>query len=253
MTPRPDRAVILPGRRHSAAVVAIALMLSGFGLTGCGVVRAVNKIRQNVAANRAIIDQFSNGLKSGQAKPFEATYVTTGGSPAKIVYAVQPPDRLLFKDTLSGSGSNAGNGDIIVNSSGAYSCAAPSSASSHWVCQKLGKARAATRNQILNFYTPSHWVVFLRDFSLAAGFAGDKVTSSTLTVNGFSMNCVDFRATGIRGTSRICTTAQGILGYVKVASDPTSFEITAYSPSPPASLFRLPPGAKVTAAPRGTG
>lgn len=82
--------------------------------------------------------------------------------------------------------------------------------------------------------------------SLAAGFAGDKVTSSKLTVNGFRMHCVDFRATGIKGTSRICTTAEGILGYVKVASTPTSFEITSYSAPPPGSLFRLPPGARVT-------
>jgi hypothetical protein len=50
----------------------------------------------------------------------------------------------------------------------------------------------------------------------------------------------------VPGTSTICTTAQGILGYVKVASDSTSFEITAFSSSPPASLFELPPGATVT-------
>jgi hypothetical protein len=52
-------------------------------------------------------------------------------------------------------------------------------------------------------------------------------------------------AAGVPGTSRICSTAQGILGYVKVATDPTSFEIKAYSASPPASLFELPSGAKV--------
>ena len=60
------------------------------------------------------------------------------------------------------------------------------------------------------------------------------------------MQCVDFRAAGVAGISTICTTAQGILGYVKVASDPTSFQIKAYSPAPPAALFRLPPGAQVT-------
>ncbi len=88
-------------------------------------------------------------------------------------------------------------------------------------------------------------MTFLKDFSLAAGFAGDKVTSSTMTANGFSMSCVDFRASGVAGTSTICTTAQGILGYVKVAGDTTSFEIKSFSASPQASLFRLPPGAKV--------
>jgi len=73
-----------------------------------------------------------------------------------------------------------------------------------------------------------------------------------MTVNGFTMSCVDFIASGVAGTSTICTTAQGILGYVKVASDTTSFEITSYSTSPPASLFELPPGATVTTVPTPT-
>jgi hypothetical protein len=110
----------------------------------------------------------------------------------------------------------------------------------------LGATSAAAENQIFDLYTPNHWISFLKDFSLAAGIAGDKVTSSTMTVNGFAMQCVDFVTPGVTGTSTICTTAQGILGYVKVASDATSFEITNYSASPPASLFQLPPGAKVT-------
>jgi hypothetical protein len=110
----------------------------------------------------------------------------------------------------------------------------------------LGGAEANNQNQILDFYTPSHWVGFLRDFSLAAGFAGDKVTTSTMTVNGFAMQCVDFRAPGVPGTSTICSTSQGLLGYVKVATESTSFEIEKYSTSPDASLFQLPRGAKVT-------
>ncbi len=67
------------------------------------------------------------------------------------------------------------------------------------------------------------------------------------------MKCVDFRAAGMAGTIEICTTAQGILGYVRVAPDTASFEITSYSPSPSASLFKLPPGAKVTTPDQGTG
>ena len=66
-----------------------------------------------------------------------------------------------------------------------------------------------------------------------------------MTLNGFSMQCVDLRATGVAGTSKICTTAQHLLGYVQVASVSTSFEIKSYSSSPAASLFGLPPGAKI--------
>ena len=112
----------------------------------------------------------------------------------------------------------------------------------------MSQVSAAEQNKVFDLYTPSHWVGFLRDFSLAAGVAGDKVTSSTMSVNGFTMQCVDFNASGVSGTSTICTTAQGILGYVNVASESTSFEIKSYSSSPPASLFQLPPGAKLTTA-----
>jgi hypothetical protein len=226
-------------------------MLSGLGLTGCSVIKAVQKVKDTVESNRGTIDAFTTRLKSGKATPFEATYVTTGSSPATIVYAVMLPKGIAFRDTPSGGGSSAGISrlDIVANASGEYSCSPPSTGSGTspgWSCQKLGAVSAATRNKIFGFYTPGHWITFLRDFSLAAGFAGDKVTSSAKTVNGFSMHCVDFRAAGVPGTSRICSTAQGILGYVKVATDPTSFEIKSYSASPPASLFELPPGAKVT-------
>jgi hypothetical protein len=50
----------------------------------------------------------------------------------------------------------------------------------------------------------------------------------------------------VQGTSRICTTAQHLLGFVQVASDSTGFEITSYNSSPSGSLFDLPAGAKVT-------
>lgn len=249
-----ERAIVRGSHRTAGALaVAVALTLSGFGVTGCGVVTAVRKVTQTVAANKATIDQFTSGLKSGEATTFEATYVTTGNSPTKIVYAVRPPKDLAFTDTSSGGGAAASNVDLIANSTGAYSCAPPfSGLGPRWTCQKLRAASADTRNRILGLYTPAHWITFLRDFSLAAGFAGDKVTTSDMTVNGFSMHCVDFRAAGVAGTSKICTTARGILGYVKVASDATSFQLKSYSASPPDSLFRLPPGAKVTKPKKGT-
>jgi hypothetical protein len=256
MIRRNGRPVISPGRRGVAGLAAVAL-LGGFGLAGCGLgkaVSAVKKVTDNVAANKATVDEFASSMKSA-ATTFEATYVTTGTSPTTVIYAVRPPKELAFSETPSAAGASNGlsAADLVVNSSGEYSCTPPSTGSgSHWSCQKLGTAGAATRNQILGLYTPAHWVAFLRGFSVAAGFAGDKVSSSHLTVNGFSMRCVDFVATGVAGTSKICTTAQGVLGYVKVASNSASFEIKSYSTSPRPSLFRLPPGATITAPAKGT-
>jgi hypothetical protein len=232
----------------------LTLVVSALGLTGCGAINAARNAVHDVEGNKATIDAFTNKVKSGESTTFEATYVTTGSSPATIVYAVQPPTGLAFTETPSAGASSGGNPtsvDLIVNSSGEYSCTPPA-AGSGWSCQKLGTSSAATENQIFDFYTPSHWITFLDDFSLAAGIAGDKVTSSTMTVNGFNMQCVDFVAPGVSGTSTICTTPQDILGYVKVASDATSFEIQSYSASPSASLFQTPAGATITAAPSGT-
>jgi hypothetical protein len=256
MTPDTPRAIARAGHRI-IGVALVALMGSGFVLTGCSVVKAVSKVAHDVEGNRDTIDAFTNKMSSSGATPFEATYVTTGSSPATIVYAVQPPKGLAFTDTPSvssaGKSGQINTFDLIVNGSGEFACTPPPSGGTiPWQCQKLSGANAAAENKIFDFYTPSHWVTFLKDFSLAAGFAGDQVSSSSMTVNGFSMSCVDFVASGVPGKSTICTTSQGILGYVKVASESTSFEIKSYSSSPSASLFQLPPGAKVILPPTTT-
>ncbi len=212
--------------------------------TGCSVVSKVKQAVHTVEGNKATIDSFTQNLQSTKDSPFEATYTTTGTSPATVVYAVDPSSGgLAFHETQTGS--SASNLQLIVNSSGEYACNQSGSGAA-WSCQKLGQADAATENKIFDFYTPPHWISFLKGVSLVAGLAGDKVTSSTMSRNGFDMNCVDLVAKGVAGTSTICSTSQGILGFVQVASDSTSFQITNYSSSPPASLFQLPPGATVT-------
>lgn len=235
-------------RRATTATIGLALVATS--LTGCAVAREVKKVTQAVEGNKATIDAFDARVQGSESSTFEATYVTTGSSPATIVYAVQPPKGVAFTDTPSTTGSGGTPDlDVFANSSGEYACtpASPGSGSSGWSCEKLGASSAASENQLFDFYTPAHWVSFLKGLSLAAGLAGDKVSSSSMTVNGFAMSCIDFQAPGVPGTSTICTaTSQNILGYVRVASDSTSFELKSYSSSPPSSLFELPPGAKVT-------
>jgi hypothetical protein len=230
-------------------LLIMVLALAGLSLSACSVVKDVSKVAHDIHGNKSTIDAFTTKVKSGEAIPFVATYVTTGSSPATIVYAVDPPNGLSFRDTPSRTATSGSGGvnafQVVVNPSGEFVCTPPSSSASPWTCQKLDPATAATENKLFDFYTPSHWITFLQDFSLAAGFAGDKISSSSLSLNGFNMSCVDFQASGVPGTSTICTTSQGILGYVKVASDATSFEIRSYSSSPPSSDFQLPRGAKI--------
>ncbi len=237
-------------RRRSSALVALLVCVGLVG-TGCSAVNKVRSAVHTVEGNRATIDSFTQNLQSTSATPFQATYTTTGAAPATVVYAVDPAGGgLAFHETQTGASPSAVQ--VIVNSSGEYVCNQSGSGAA-WSCRKLGQADAAAENKVFDLYTPSHWISFLKGVSLVAGLAGDTVTSSTMSLNGFSLQCVDLVAKGVPGTSSICTTAQGILGYVKVASNSTSFQITDYSSSPSASLFQLPPGATVTTTPTTSG
>jgi hypothetical protein len=222
----------------------VALVAIGALATGCSTVSKIKQDVHTVESNKSTVDSFTQNLQSNKDTPFEATYTTTGSAPATIVYAVDPSaGGLAFHETQTGS--TASNVQIIVNSSGEYVCN-QSGAGAAWSCRKLGTADAAGENKIFDLYTPSHWISFLKGVSLVAGLSGDKVTSSTKSLNGFDMNCIDLVAKGVAGTSTICSTSQGILGYVSVASDSTSFQITNFSSSPSPALFQLPPGATVT-------
>jgi hypothetical protein len=231
-----------------SAVTLSAIVAAGVG--SCGVADKVKNVASTVENNKDTIESFTTPMKASETIPFEATYVTSGAHPATIVYAVQPPKELLFKENSTGGSNGKSATDLIVNSSGEYSCqhstGSGKGAKPGWSCSKLGTAQAAVQQQLLGIYTPGHWVNFLRGLALAAGFAGDKVSRSTMSAHGFALQCVDFQAAGIPGTSKICTTSKGILGYVKVASEPTTFELKSYTGSPAASLFRLPAGAKIT-------
>ncbi len=234
--------------RRGGQVLSIALAgafaLGALGLGGCSAISKIKNAVDTAEHNKTTMDAFTQKLQSGPTT-FQATYVTTGSAPARVVYAVQPPNEVALKVTGSKSGSQSDDFTAFVNSSGAYVCMPPSASSSVTTCSKYSKLSESDRGNIVDFYTPQHWVEFLRDFALAPGIAGDKVTDSSKSVNGFNMSCVDFTPPG-EGTSSICTTDQNILGYVSVTGDSTRFEITKYSTSPDPALFQVPAGAKVT-------
>jgi len=238
----------------ATAAVVVALALGGAALSGCSVVNKINKINNAVQGNKATIDTFTGKMSATSSLAYEATYATTNagstGSAGTVTYAVQPPADLAFDFNPAVAGRSGGLGRtlVVTNSSGAYSCALVPAPGSGWTCHKLGARADAMSNKLVTLYTPSHWVTFLQDFSIAAGFAGDKITTSAMTVNGFHLSCLDFRASGVHGTSTICITSQGVLGYLKAVTAAASFEIKTYAASPPASVFALPKGAKVKGA-----
>ena len=161
----------------------------------------MSKVKQavhNVEGNKATIDSFTQNLQSNQGHALRGHLHDDGELARRPSSTPSTPSSggLAFHETQTGS--NASNMQLIVNSSGEYACNQSGSGGA-WSCQKLGKADAATENKIFDIYTPSHWVSFLKGVSLVAGLAGDKVTSSTMSLNGFDMNCVDLVAQGRAG------------------------------------------------------
>ena len=155
------------GRRIGILIGACGMV--GVLGAGCSVVSKVRQAVHNVEGNKATVDSFTQNLQSGQSTAFEATYTTTGIAPATVVYAVDPSSGgLAFHETQSGA--SASNLQVIVNASGEYVCNQTGSGGT-WNCQKLGKSDAASQNKIFDFYTPAHWVDFLKGGSLVAGLA----------------------------------------------------------------------------------
>ncbi len=225
------------------SVLALAVVVSGaFALSACSAITTIKNAIHDVRGNKAVIDGFNSKLNAAPAT-FEAVYSTSGSAPATVTYAAQLPDEVAFSLAPSGGGGNTSPVHLVQNSSGEYAC---DQTSGQWSCAKISGVDAQTQNALIDIYTPGHWVKYLSLFALAAGIAGDKVTTSTMSRNGFSMDCIDLETPGTAGTSTICTTSQGVLGFAQVAGDSTNFAITSYSSSPAASLFQLPPGAKIT-------
>ena len=153
--------------RSRTGILMASVVAIGVVATGCSAVSKVKQEVHNLEANRAKVNSFTKNLQSTKDTPFEATYTTTGSSPSTVVYAVDPASGgLAFHETQTGS--SASNFQVIVNSSGEYTCNHSGSGGA-WSCQKLGQAAAVSENQVFDIYTPSHWVSFLKGVSLVAG------------------------------------------------------------------------------------
>lgn len=222
---------------------ALAVLVPGASvLSACTVIATIKNAVHDVRGNRAVIARFNSKLKAAPTT-YEADYTTSGSAPATVTYAAQLPNEVAFTLTPTAGNPNATPVHLVQNSSGEYACG---QVSGHWSCARVSGVDAQSQNALFDVYTPGHWVKYLSLFALAVGLAGDKVTTSTMSRNGFSMHCIDLATEGTAGESTICTTNQGVLGYAQLAGNSTSFAITRYASSPPASDFRLPAGATIT-------
>lgn len=260
---------LVAGHRGTCAV-AVAILLSSSCLVGCTGGTAARKLTHAVASGKAtaghavtggkaVIDSFTAKLQSGAAMSFEAKYFAgVGRKPAEIVYAIRPPDGLVFEDIAMPGGKEGPGTQIVVNGSGEYLCTRRGG-HARWACRQLGKASAAVHNTTFGIYTVAHWVAFLKAFALAPGFARYHISTFTtmggripaLRTPATGWNCLDFSPPGTHGIDVICAAGPGILGLVMYHA--TTIMIESYTPSPPASLFALPPGAKIIKPQAGAG
>src|SRR5215469_10647125 len=157
-----SRVNISPGLRTCASVAAAALFLGGL-LGGCGLANKVKKVTGALQANKATIDQFTTNLRSGQPAAFQATYTTTGHSPATITYAVLPPNDMAIETAGVGSTTPAAAyARYVQNRHGQFWC--QRAAAVGWSCTKLHSSGASGAQQMIAFYTPAHWATFLQGF-----------------------------------------------------------------------------------------
>lgn len=249
-------------RPATAAALAAAVVMGGPVLAGCAAGHAVTKgshpvasshvvVRSSVAGNGGALGRMIAKLQAAAATPFEAEYMAGGIDPPFIVYAVRPPDGLLVKVTTFGGKSR--RIQFVVNGSGAYLCRSPGTGPARWTCQQLDRAGVAAQQRIFGVYTAAHWAAYLKTVRLAAGTKATTARAYALPTIGRGarddrMSCIDFRpvgaAAGFRGIRTICAAAPGVLGSVMGCYGPT-IVMGRYITSPSASLFQLPPGAKV--------
>jgi hypothetical protein len=232
-------------------VVAVMVVPLALGLTSCSSLnKAVNAVKtvHNMLHGSAAISSLSSKISAGDSAAYEVTYVTTGSSPATINYAADPPHDFAFDDTTS-----TGELRLFAGPAGQFECNRPKSTGT-WSCLETNVTGINTTKLMYALYSGSYWIDFLRIYSVAAALHGVTITSSTMTVNGFNLQC----AMVVSGnkpnqtTSKVCVTSHGILGYVSVAAKAADFEIKSYSAFPSASLFSVPAGATVTTIPTST-
>jgi hypothetical protein len=130
--------------RRIAMLLAALAAVTTLG-AGCGVINKVRQAVHNVHTNKETVDAFTQNLQSNQDSAFEATYMTTGSSPATVVYAVDPASKgMAFHETQTGA--SASNLQVIVNSSGEYVCNQSGSGGA-WTCRKTRYGRRRVGEQ----------------------------------------------------------------------------------------------------------
>jgi len=194
------------------------------------------------------LDALSGNVKAAQKSSFQAAYTSTGGGSTSTVTLAQSPPKQLFSST-DDSGSTT---SLINTGTTTYSCTTDSGGTA--TCTSIGGGLAGSAlTSLINVYNGSAALTVLKGWqsTLAAHIAGASLTFTDETIAGQPSNCAHWSHAGDGAT--YCVTSSGVLAKVESSSSSggSSFTLTSYSKSPPASAFAVPQGATVVTIPSG--
>ena len=113
--------------------------------------RSRNEIH-NVEGNKATIDSFTQNLQTRRRQPFEATY-TTRGALRRVSSTPSTRRAAVWRSTGRRPGANSSSVQLIVNTSGDYSCSQSGSAG-HMVVSEAGTGRRHRGTEALRHLHP---------------------------------------------------------------------------------------------------
>jgi hypothetical protein len=198
----------------------------------------------------AKLDALAGNVKSAQKSTFQAVYTSSSGGSTSTITLAQSPPKQLFRATDS-SGSTT---SLINTGTTTYSCSG--GGGSAVTCTSIGgRVAGAALTSLVNVYNGSTALTVFDAWrsAIVARVAGVSLTFTTETIGGQPSTCANWNRSG--DTATYCVTSTGVLAKVESSGGSsgsgTSFELTSYSTSPPASAFAVPQGATVVTLPGG--
>jgi hypothetical protein len=185
------------------------------------------------------ISSIESKLKGSSSATYDAQYTITGSSSlSSLELAAQPPSTFAFDATTS-----TGKSEIFGDASKTTSCTENTGATT-WTCADLGSGLSGITNSFYIF-TGKYWS------GLLATATSEGATTSSMSVGGVASDCVTYSPSSAVDGEVCVSQSSGVLTYVKDLKTGTTFSLTSYSASPPASLFQAPAGATVNTLPPG--
>jgi len=242
---------------------AVALLAAGLLAAACGSSSSSSTAPSTPSAGSATtsstgggagqLQSFSGSIQKAKNSTFQAVYTSTStsGGTQTITLAQSPPKQLFSTTDSSGNVSS-----LINTGSGTYTC--DTSSGSTPTCTSLASAGGASAlSAVVGVYDGTTALSVINGWESieAAHLGGISLSFTNTTIAGQPVRCANWKYQSSSAT--YCVTDSGVLAKVEStggsnsSSSGSSFELTSFTTSPPASAFDLTTGATVVTIPSG--